>query len=98
MMRPKSALYYSREIEDIATELLDKIAGSRDGGGRANISTPCQEFALESIGLIFLGSRLGALQGSEDGRQLIESMGHLMAWSFPMLILPLKVGRLPDHL
>ena len=59
----------------------------------ANISLPCQEFALDSIGLIFLGSRLGALQGSQDSRQLIESMGHLMAWSGPMLILPLKVGQ-----
>ena len=48
-----------------------------------------QEFSLEAIGQIFLGLRLGALSGSEDGRALIEltvkvfELGYLLATTPP---------------
>jgi len=93
MMRPSSALYYISEIEEISLELVEKIVSMRDQSGSATINQVCQEFALESIGCIFLGSRLGTLAGHEDGRRLIEAQTQVLGWSLPMLFLPLKACR-----
>ena len=30
------------------------------------------EFALESVGVMFIGTKLGVLQGAQDGQQLIR--------------------------
>ena len=65
MMRPKSALYYVDEMEDIAVELADKIAElkGKDGEGIEDIHPIIQEYALEAVGCVFLNARLGALKG-----------------------------------
>ena len=65
MMRPKSALYYIDEMEDIAVELVEKIASLKgeDGKGIEDIHPFIQEYALEAVGCIFLNARLGALKG-----------------------------------
>ena len=65
MMRPKSALYYIDEMEDIANELTNKIADSKgkDGKGIRDIHPLVQEYALEAVGCVFLNARLGALKG-----------------------------------
>ena len=66
MMRPKSALYYIDEMEDIANELTNKIAESKgkDGKGIRDIHPLVQEYALEAVGCVFLNARLGALKGN----------------------------------
>ena len=65
MMRPKSALYYIEEMEDIAVELTNKIANLKgeDGEGIKDIHPFIQEYALEAVGCVFLNARLGALKG-----------------------------------
>ena len=65
MMRPKSALYYINEMEEIATELVDKISDLKgeDGVGIKDIHPLVQEYALEAVGCVFLNARLGALKG-----------------------------------
>lgn len=72
MMRPKSALYYIDEIEEIAVEFTDKVAAEKDEKGNVEIGKFCQEYALDSISCIFVGGRIGALRGSEDGKAMIE--------------------------
>ena len=73
MMRPKSALYYIAELEEIAVELtvkIEQLISSKDG-----ILEPqrvLQEYALEAVGCVFLGTRLGAMAGLEDGQRMIE--------------------------
>lgn len=70
MMRPGSALYYLQHIEAIARELSDRAAAGRDAAGETSVGVLCQEFGLEAIGQVFLGCRLGSLQGSSDSRTI----------------------------
>ena len=67
MMKPKSALYYIKDIEDISMELVARLGECRDIEGVTTVGPLLQQYALEAIGCVFLGSRLGALQGSEVG-------------------------------
>jgi len=91
MMRPKSALYYIDEMEDIANELTNKIAESKgkDGKGIRDIHPLVQEYALEAVGCVFLNARLGALKGEGDGARLIELAGHAMEISLKLFFLPM---------
>ena len=68
MMRPKSALYYIDEMEEIAVELTDKVNKVKDKNGMLEPSSILQEFALEAVGCVFMGTRLGALKGVGDGK------------------------------
>ena len=72
MMRPKSAFYYISDMEDIAIELADKIQEVKGKEGILEPSTLLQEYALEAVGCVFMGTRLGALKGLPDGKRLIE--------------------------
>ena len=82
MMRPKSALYYIDEMEEIAVELTDKVNKVKDKNGMLEPSSVLQEFALEAVGCVFMGTRLGALKGVGDGKRIIENQ----ARSFELLM------------
>ena len=71
-MRPKSAMYYTKDMEDIANEAVGVISKSVDGEGCMEVNKLCQQFALEAVSYVFLGSRLGTLQGEPDGMRMIE--------------------------
>ena len=71
-MRPKSASYYTREMEDIAKDAVEFIGKTVDSEGCMNVNKLCQQFALETVAYIFLGSRLGTLHGEPDGLRMIE--------------------------
>ena len=60
MMRPKSALYYIDEITDITNEVLNLMVGKQEES--IDVSSYTYRWALESIGAIFLDTRLGCLQ------------------------------------
>ena len=72
MMRPKSASYYTKEMEDIAKDAVEFIGKTIDSEGCMNVNKLCQQFALETVAYIFLGSRLGTLHGEPDGLRMIE--------------------------
>ena len=78
MMRPKSALYYISDLEEIATELTEKIIEMQDKDGVLDPYQHLQEYALEAVGCIFMGTRLGAIQGKGDGKKLIENQTKLL--------------------
>jgi len=90
MMRPKSALYYIDEMEDIAVELVEKIASLKgeDGKGIEDIHPFIQEYALEAVGCIFLNARLGALKGEGDGGRLIEISEETLPMALKLFFLP----------
>ena len=73
MMRPRSALFYINEIEDIAKVMVHKINEKKDDKGDLNTARICQEYALESINVIFLGSKVGVLEGSAEGSAMINN-------------------------
>jgi len=72
MMRPKSAMYYTKEMDEIAREVVDIIERDSDSDQCYEINKICQQYALETVAYIFLGSRLGTLSGQGDGRRMIE--------------------------
>ena len=98
IMRPKSALYYIRDLEKIAMDVADEIIEKEtDKDGVMDIIKMCQKFSLESVAFVFLGSRLGTLSGEGDGQRLIEiadSTGELQQTLFfmPKSLLPYLPG------
>jgi len=93
MMKPKSALYYLDEIEQVAVEFTDKVAASRDAQGNVKFGNVCNEFALDSIACIFLGRKIGALAGSEDAKVLIGNMQEFMKYALPLIYCPVSLGH-----
>jgi len=98
MMRPKSALYYIAELEEIAVELtvkIEQLISSTDG-----ILDPqrvLQEYALEAVGCVFLGTRLGAMAGLEDGQRMIEISDKFSSLALKLLFMPQWIlPYLPD--
>ena len=95
MMKPKSALFYIEDIEEVAEELTDKLAATRDKDGKVVVNTILNEFALDAVGVFALGTRLGSLQETGDGKRLMDlsvKIGNLLqflilcpAWAHPYL-------------
>ena len=92
MMRPKSALYYISEMEEIALELTDKIQKSKAADKMLDPFDLVQEYALEAVGCVFMGARLGALKGVGDGKQLIENQTKSMAIAIDLVFLPKSIA------
>merc|ERR1719186_1561382 len=87
-MRPKSALYYIPEMEEIAGELVKKINMVKDKVDLLDPSEVLHEYAAEAVGSVFMGARLGALQGMEDGRRLIKNQEQAMLEYMKIFLFP----------
>lgn len=77
MMRPKSAVFYAEQMDKIGNEVVHKVGANLDADGCYEVNRICQEFALESLAYVVLGSKLGTLDGSEDGVRLISLANQL---------------------
>ena len=89
MMRPKSATYYTGEMEEIAGEVVTNIEAGLAADGSFDINTICQQYALETVAYIFLGSRLGTLApGESDGKRMIELQDESGPISQKLIFLP----------
>lgn len=93
MMRVSSAMLYIKSIQDIGEELADKISKTKDAAGKLDPMICLQEYALESIGCIFLEARLGTLQGHPDGQELIRHVDILFRNSTPLYLFPFWLAR-----
>ena len=63
MLRPKSAMSYIEDIENISSDFLDLVQDSLDEKNEVpDLLDLVNMFALESIVIIFLDQRLGCLQ------------------------------------
>jgi hypothetical protein len=65
MMRPKSAMFYLDELQEIGDEFVAYIRrerGQRADGTIPDFLMPCHRYALESITAIALNTRLGCLE------------------------------------
>jgi len=87
-MRPKSALYYIADMEDIALELVEKIVKDRGEDGVLDVHRVVQEYALEAVGCIFMGVRLGTLRGSKEGQRLIEIQEQALPLLMELFFMP----------
>jgi len=95
MMRPKSALYYIDDLDDIAGDLADRISTEKslNDGSVEDMYPILQAFALEAVGSIFLGSRLGAIKGEGDGQRLIEIAEEGLPIVQQLMFIPPKLFR-----
>ena len=48
----------------------------------------CKQFGLDAVGVIFLGSDIGSLRGSEEGQALIEDTSHMLSFASDIAHLP----------
>ena len=63
MLRPKSAMAYIGDIEQISSDFLDLIEDSLNENKEVDsLLELANMFALESIAIIFLDKRLGSLK------------------------------------
>ena len=93
LMRPKSALYYIEEIEDVCQELVDKIEKARDGDWQLDSERIMQEYALEAVNVIFLGKKLGVLTGNPEGQAMINSTQIILKEILNMYQMPMTIGK-----
>ena len=91
MMRPKSALYYLSELEDIAVEFTNKIYEHKDEDGMMEPYYFINAFALEAVGSVFMGTRLGALKGTGDGQRLIQEIKLAGEQMMTLFLLPTSI-------
>ena len=94
LMRPASALFYIDELSDVMDEVIakfeERLNAKREISGLQSIMN---EFALEAVGIMFIGTKLGVLQGTEEGQRMIKSAQRvfelfIMLLAIPQIILP----------
>ena len=82
LLRPQSAMFYKDKLQDIADEMVEKIESLLDSNGETTQDTLniLHLWAFESITLIFLNSRFGALdkEKSKDAEQMTRSLDVVM--------------------
>ena len=93
MMRPDSALHYVPEVESIAEELVDKVEADKDGAGNLEVNKLFKQFATDAIALMFIGRKVGAMEGSEDGDKMIEYLEKILQMWGEFIYLPVWLGK-----
>lgn len=95
LMRVKSMVFYLNDIESITNDLMDVFEREKDEENRIVIKTPggfLQRWALESVGFIFLGSRLGTLSENvaedSDGMVMIKNVDIMFNEMFKVVAMP----------
>ena len=56
--------------------------------GYLDITVKCKQFGLDAVAVIFLGSDIGSLKGSEEGKELIEDMSLMLSYAGDLMHLP----------
>ena len=64
-----------------------------DGGSIEDMYPILQAYALEAVGSIFLGARLGAIKGEGDGQRLIEIAEQGLPVVQQLMFIPPKMYR-----
>ena len=74
IMQQKNVDLYVPAVDEVAREFVAKINKLRDYNNEMpdNFSNKLSEWALESIGTIALGQRLGVMEETPEGKQIIK--------------------------
>ena len=95
MMRRDSAHYYIEEIDEVLDEVIAIIEERKSADKSVgNLQKFIHQYVLESLSLMLLGTRLGALQGSKEGEQLIKTADDIMNTLVPFTILPDRLNKM----
>merc|ERR1719341_586813 len=102
MMRPSSALFYIDELAETSEELCDKlIAECDENGDTVKFNYTLQQFALEAVGIMFIATKLGVMQGAPDGKRLMAAVSAFIEKFNTFVILPkhvLKMNGIWNHM
>jgi hypothetical protein len=91
----QTALFYVGQLASLVDEVNNKISQSLDENQAIHsLNRLMQEYVLESIGIMFLGTRLGVLRGSPIGHQMFEACQAHFEVFFQTTLLPRRVARL----
>ena len=94
MMRPKSAMFYIHALNDIAEEVSAKIEQVKDDRDTVDdVTNLMNEYSLEVLGHIFIGTKFGALQGSAYGAEVIKKVKSMFKLFFLLMPLPRQVAE-----
>ena len=95
-MRPKSALFYIKELNETTEELVAKVAENLNAQHEAtNLNYSLQRFALEAIGIMFIGTRLGCLQANNpNSLKFIATVDSFFSTFQALLMWPIWVLKL----
>eukprot|EP00092_Neocalanus_flemingeri_P045198 GFUD01050401.1.p1 GENE.GFUD01050401.1~~GFUD01050401.1.p1 ORF type:complete len:329 (+),score=52.84 GFUD01050401.1:1-987(+) len=92
MLRPKTALSHVSEIEEIAMELKYKNNKLKDKDGTLDMTELVQEYALEAVGSVFLGTRLGTMKEGSYGKLLIGYQAKTLKIAISLFFLPTSIA------
>lgn len=88
MLQPKTVKMYVEKVDNVAVDLLRKVYTLRNPQTLEmpnGFGNELNKWALESIGVIALDDRLGALMDdSEDGRKIIELVKNFFVLSYEL--------------
>ena len=98
MMRPKSAMFYINDIEEISQQLVDLMTANVDSEGEVeDIVKHIQCWSLESTAAIFLDTRLGVLDPNlpedSEGRRFIRAVNVFLGPDFNDLNMGLPIWK-----
>jgi len=103
MMRPKSAMYYIKDIEEISEEFISLLLNEKKENGDIVVSGSTHKWALEATACIFLGTRLGCLNtvenSSSDAKPMLENIIKMFDSAFKIALWPAvwKYGIKPPY-
>ena len=98
MLRPDGAAQYVPGVEKIAEEVVDKIAKTKNSDGELEISPLMQHFATDAISIIFIGSKIGAIEGTEESKDLLKHLnGFMVNWGELVMLPPLIAKYHPAY-
>ncbi|XP_037944182.1 probable cytochrome P450 49a1 [Teleopsis dalmanni] len=96
LLQPQTAKKYIPPLNDIATEFMSRVHEMRNENDElpANFLHELYKWALESVGRVFLNTRLGCLtpNGSEESQQIIDAINTFF-WAVPELELRMPLWR-----
>ena len=93
MMRPKSAMFYINDLSHVVDEMIDKIESIVDENRKVDITHTLCEFALDAVGVMFIGSKLGVLQGSQYGKDMIRKVNRIMELGLTCVFIPPNIAK-----
>ena len=89
MMRPKSAMFYIKEISEVAKEFVEYVRRNRDAEGcnKEDFLESVHKYAFESISIIAIDTKMGCLRENPDPVMLQKlEVGQKIINIFPKLL------------
>ena len=89
LMRPKSALFYIKELNETTEELCAKVVANLDANSETtDLNATLQRFALEGLGIMFIGTRLGCMNDNPDSLKFISVVDNFIKNILLIIMLP----------